>query len=123
MPTYEITPDEIVPLAKTTFAAAGLSERSDLQRLLRDRIEILSPDTLVIAEEFSDWDESKRRRPPRSRPRRQAGRDRAQAHGRRRAHGVPLLYFEGDPDGRPCFPIGALAEPRPGKDSRRHSAV
>lgn len=33
----------------------------DLQRLLRDRIEILSPDTLVIAEEFADWQDSKRR--------------------------------------------------------------
>ena len=43
------------------FAAAGFSERNDLQRLLRDRIEILSPDTLVIAEEFSHWDDSKRR--------------------------------------------------------------
>jgi len=61
MAIYEITPDRIHPIAQTTFAAAGLSERNDLQRLLRERIEILSPDTLVIAEEFSDWDDSKRR--------------------------------------------------------------
>ena len=61
MPIYEITPDKINPIPRATFAETGLSERNDLQRLLRDRIEILSPDTLVIAEEFSDWDDSKRR--------------------------------------------------------------
>lgn len=61
MPIYEITRDEITEIARTTFAEAGLSERLDLQRLLRERISILSPDTLVIAEEFSDWDDSKRR--------------------------------------------------------------
>lgn len=61
MPIYEITRDAITEIAQTTFATAGLAERSDLQRLLRDRIEILSPDTLVIAEEFSHWDDSKRR--------------------------------------------------------------
>lgn len=33
----------------------------DLQRLLREQIEILSPDTLVIAEEFADWQDSRRR--------------------------------------------------------------
>ncbi|HUG19414.1 MAG TPA: hypothetical protein VMM56_10575, partial [Planctomycetaceae bacterium] len=38
-----------------------IMERSDLQRLLRDQIEIVSPDSLVIYEEFGDWDESRRR--------------------------------------------------------------
>lgn len=33
----------------------------DLQRLLRQRIDVIAPDTLVIAEEFCEWDESKRR--------------------------------------------------------------
>lgn len=61
MPIYEITRDTITPIPRTTFLETGLSERSDLQRLLRERIEILSPDTLVIAEEFSEWDDSKRR--------------------------------------------------------------
>jgi len=31
MPIYEITADRIVPLAVTSFAAAGLRERQDLQ--------------------------------------------------------------------------------------------
>lgn len=61
MPIYEITRDEIIEIARTTFAEAALSERMDLQSLLREKISILSPDTLVIAEEFSDWDDSNRR--------------------------------------------------------------
>lgn len=61
MPLYEITPDRIESLTVTTFAAAGLKERADLQRLLRDQVEIISPDTLVIAEELSVWEDSRRR--------------------------------------------------------------
>lgn len=61
MAIYEITPDKIIAIPGTTFAEAGLLERMDLQRLLREQIEILSPDTLVIAEEFADWQDSKRR--------------------------------------------------------------
>lgn len=38
-----------------------MSERADIQRLLKRQIEIISPDTLVSAEEFSDWEDSKRR--------------------------------------------------------------
>ena len=61
MPIYELTIDNIRAIDETTFAAAGISERGDLQRLLRDRIEVISPDTLVIAEEFGHWEDSKRR--------------------------------------------------------------
>ncbi len=49
------------PLRKTTFSRAQLQERRDLQRLLRANISVVAPDTLVIAEEFGDWDESRRR--------------------------------------------------------------
>ncbi len=38
-----------------------LRERQDLQRLLRSQIETVSPNTLVIAEEFSQWEDSNRR--------------------------------------------------------------
>jgi len=61
MPIYELTNDQIRPFDETTFAAAGISERGDLQRLLRENVEVVSPDTLVIAEEFGDWEESRRR--------------------------------------------------------------
>lgn len=61
MAIFELTPDRIREFKPTTFSAAGLKERGDLQRLLRSQIEIISPDTLVISEEFGEWDESKRR--------------------------------------------------------------
>ena len=61
MTLYEITQDRIAPLSLTTFAVAGVRERSDLQRLLREQVEIISPDTLVVAEEFGEWEDSRRR--------------------------------------------------------------
>ena len=61
MPVYNITKDSIIPLHTATFAQLGIEERSDLQRLLRDKIDIIAPDTLVISEEFGDWDDSRRR--------------------------------------------------------------
>ncbi len=51
MPIYEFAPDRIQPLIKTMFGAMQLHERRDLQRLLRENIAVIAPDTLVIAEE------------------------------------------------------------------------
>ncbi len=61
MPLYEITSDHLREIPKTSFSAAGVRERGDLQRLLRNQIGIVSPDTLVIAEEFGEWEDSRRR--------------------------------------------------------------
>ena len=61
MPIYEITEDRFAPIEATSFEKAKLKERGDLQRLLRSQIDVVSPNTLVIAEEFGEWDESKRR--------------------------------------------------------------
>jgi len=61
MPIYEFASKEIRPLLKTTFSQMQLQERRDLQRLLRANISVVASDTLVIAEEFGDWDESRRR--------------------------------------------------------------
>lgn len=61
MAIYQVTEDEIKTISRTTFSEAGLKEREDLQRLLKHQIEIISPDTLVVAEEFGEWDESRRR--------------------------------------------------------------
>ncbi len=61
MPVYKITPDRIEPLPTTSFAQRGIKERSDLQRLLRANIDVVAADVLVIAEEFGEWDDSKRR--------------------------------------------------------------
>lgn len=61
MAIYEIVNQEIRPIERTTFEKAGLRERSDLQRMLLERISVVLPDVLVIAEEFGDWEDSRRR--------------------------------------------------------------
>lgn len=61
MAIFEIASDTIRTIEETTFGAAGIRERADLQRLLRKQIEIISPDTLIVAEEFCEWEDSKRR--------------------------------------------------------------
>jgi hypothetical protein len=61
MAIYEITENGFVRLSETSFNAEKIYERRDLQRLLRTNIEVLSPDLLVIAEEFGNWADSSRR--------------------------------------------------------------
>jgi len=61
MPIYRIEDKKIFPIERTTFARQGLRERNDLQALLKSRIDVLSPDTLVVAEEFGEWEDSRRR--------------------------------------------------------------
>lgn len=61
MALYEITPDNLKRITQTTFDQANLRERADLQRLLKRQIDVILPDTLIIAEEFGEWEESKRR--------------------------------------------------------------
>src|SRR5690242_603013 len=61
MPLFELTATAINGLQRVDFAALGLLERGDLQRLLRDNVTVISPDTLIISEEFSNWDRSDRR--------------------------------------------------------------
>jgi hypothetical protein len=61
MAFYEMTSDRLREVPETTFAAAGIRERADLQRLLRAQIDIVAKDTLVIAEEFGEWQDSNRR--------------------------------------------------------------
>lgn len=61
MPIYQIDGEGITPLERTTFAEQNLRERRDLQSLLKDHIEVISPETLIVAEEFGDWEESRRR--------------------------------------------------------------
>lgn len=61
MALFELSSTAIRGLQRVDFGAVGLLERADLQRLLRDHIEVIAPETLVISEEFSSWDRSDRR--------------------------------------------------------------
>ncbi len=60
MPLYRIADDRFAGLARTTFAEAGVTERG-LQTFLTERAEVFDPDLLLLAEEFSDWEDSQRR--------------------------------------------------------------
>lgn len=61
MPIYEVTQKQFRRIEEGDFAASGLRERSDIQRLLRTQIDVISEDLYVLTEEFSEWEESKRR--------------------------------------------------------------
>ena len=61
MALYHIDGDKITSVPSTTLAKEGLQERRDLQSLLKRNLEIISPDTLIIYEEFGNWEESSRR--------------------------------------------------------------
>ena len=61
MPIYRIDNNKIIPIERTTFAQQGLRERRDLQALLKSQVDVISPDTLIVAEEFGDWEDSRRR--------------------------------------------------------------
>lgn len=61
MAIYEIGKDGITSIKETTFSEVNLKERSDLQRLLKKHIEVVAEDVLVIAEEFGEWEGSRRR--------------------------------------------------------------
>lgn len=61
MPIFTLRNKQISEVKRTYFEVEGIQERIDLQFALRDRIDAISPDTLVIAEEFSDWTEGNRR--------------------------------------------------------------
>lgn len=61
MSLFHIANQQLTPLTQTTFAAEGLQERQHLQEALKRNIEAIAPDCLVIADEFSDWEDNRRR--------------------------------------------------------------
>lgn len=61
MAIFQAVNGKLVPIEPTTFSKAGLSERADLQQLLKQQIEVIAPDTLIISEEFGSWEDSRRR--------------------------------------------------------------
>lgn len=61
MAIYEVDGDKLRGLVPTSFAKAHILERQHLQKLLRQQVDVISPDTLIVAEEFGNWEDSKRR--------------------------------------------------------------
>ncbi|NVJ65991.1 MAG: hypothetical protein HWE16_05835 [Gammaproteobacteria bacterium] len=61
MSLFRISSGEITALDKTTFANQNILERNDLQQALKHNIDVIAPECLVISEEFSYWQDSKKR--------------------------------------------------------------
>lgn len=61
MSLYKLTPTALLAIQPDSMNNLGIRERQDLQRVLRENIEAVSPGTIVIAEEFSAWEGSRRR--------------------------------------------------------------
>lgn len=61
MPIFRLNKDGIREVPTTKFADLGIGERSDIQRVLQDNVDVIEPGILVIAEEFGEWEDSRRR--------------------------------------------------------------
>ncbi|TQV71411.1 hypothetical protein FLL45_19845 [Aliikangiella marina] len=61
MAIYKIADEQLIPVERTSFNKEGVLERQHLQQMLKSQIDIISPDTLLVAEEFGDWEDSRRR--------------------------------------------------------------
>ena len=61
MAIYKVDINKLVAVKRTTFDQQGILERQHIQAMLRDQIDIISPDTMIVSEEFGEWEESKRR--------------------------------------------------------------
>ena len=61
MALFKLNADALAEVQRTDFAQEGVRERSDLQRLLRDKPEAIEPNLFIVAEEFGHWEESRRR--------------------------------------------------------------
>jgi hypothetical protein len=61
MPLFEMTPETLTECEPVTFARLEIKERDGLQHVLRDHIEVLGKDLLLISEEYEDWEDARRR--------------------------------------------------------------
>jgi hypothetical protein len=59
MPHCEMPPTTFRPIPEASFAAMGIGERLDVQRLLKTQIDVLGDDRYVLTEEFGDWEDSR----------------------------------------------------------------
>ncbi len=61
MALFHMTTDRLEAVPETSFTGERIFERKDLQRLLRADTSPLGEELLVVAEEFSEWEDSARR--------------------------------------------------------------
>lgn len=61
MAIYNFKDNEMEKINTTSFNNEKILERRHLQAALKKNIDIIAPDCMVIAEEFSEWSDSQRR--------------------------------------------------------------
>ncbi len=61
MAIYKFENNRLSQIENTTFSQESILERQNLQQALKQQIQVIAPDCLVISEEFSDWTDSHRR--------------------------------------------------------------
>ncbi len=61
MAIYHFEENKLKPINRTNFSTEGILERRNLQFALKNQIDIIAPNCIVIAEEFSEWSGSNRR--------------------------------------------------------------
>ena len=60
MRLYKMENEKLSSLDDTSFRDEKIRERQDLQRLLKSKIEVIDANIMIISEEFSDWNDSRR---------------------------------------------------------------
>lgn len=61
MAIYNFENDDFAKVEETSFSNEGILERKHLQATLKKQIQVVSPNCLVISEEFSEWFGSQRK--------------------------------------------------------------
>jgi len=61
MSIYSLEDKQLLAITPTSFVIESIFERDDLQEAFKNNIDIIAPDCMVIAEEFSDWQGSRKR--------------------------------------------------------------
>lgn len=61
MPIYALENNQLSAIKPTNFVVESILERENLQQAFKNNIDIIAPNCLVIAEEFSDWQGSRKR--------------------------------------------------------------
>lgn len=60
MSIYSLEDKQLLAITPTSFVIESIFERDDLQEAFKNNIDIIAPDCMVIAEEFSDWQGSRK---------------------------------------------------------------
>lgn len=61
MSIYSLEDKQLLAIQPTNFVTESILERDDLQQAFKNNIDTIAPNCLVIAEEFSDWQGSRKR--------------------------------------------------------------